>query len=153
MRYRAAEASDFRAIQGLLHQLNPDGGALKATAEEWDRVLQHPGTTVFLAEDSAPVACVTLHILPNMTYRAAPYGLIENVVTRHDQRGKGIGRGLMDHVLSQAEAAGCYKVMLLTGVDRGAQVFYRACGFSDSLKTGMVLYRNHPDAAKWQRGE
>jgi GNAT superfamily N-acetyltransferase len=152
MLYRRAKASDFRAVQGLLHQLNPDGDALSATAAQWTALLDHPGSTVWLADNGEPVACMTLHVLPNLTYGAAPYALIENVVTREDHRGQGIGRDLMRHALGHADRAGCYKVMLLTGAERGAQAFYQACGFSGTLKTGMVMYRNHPDAARWQRG-
>lgn len=152
MLYRTAEARDFRAVQGLLHQLNPDGGALSATSDQWATLLDHPGTSVWLADNGEPVASVTLHVLPNLTYAAAPYALIENVVTRADCRGQGIGKALMRHVLDRADSAGCYKIMLLTGAERGATAFYRACGFSDALKTGMVMYRNHPDAAKWQMG-
>ena len=152
MLYRTAEVHDFRAVQGLLHQLNPDGGALSTTSAQWALLLLHPGTSVWLADNGEPVACMTLHILPNLTYAAAPYALIENVVTREDHRGQGIGRELMRHVLDRADSAGCYKVMLLTGGERGAKAFYQACGFSETLKTGMVMYRNHADAAKWQMG-
>jgi GNAT superfamily N-acetyltransferase len=59
----------------------------------------------------------------------------------------------MAHVLDRALAAGCYKVMLLTGVERGAQAFYRECGFSDTLKTGMVIYRAQSGATVWQKGD
>jgi GNAT superfamily N-acetyltransferase len=153
MLYRIAGAGDFHAVQHLLHQLNPDGGAASARFDQWSALLSHPGTTVWLADNGEPVACITLHILPNLTYAAAPYALIENVVTREDHRGQGIGRELMRHVLDHVDRAACYKVMLLTGADRGAKGFYLACGFSETLKTGMVMYRNHPDAAKWQKGE
>jgi N-acetylglutamate synthase-like GNAT family acetyltransferase len=151
--YRIAQADDFHAVQKLLHQLNPDGDALSATLAQWSTILNHPGTSVWLADNGEPIACMTLHILPNLTYSAAPYAVIENVVTREDYRGQGIGRELMLHVLEHADRSACYKVMLLTGGERGAKGFYRACGFSETLKTGMVIYRNHSDAAKWQRGE
>jgi GNAT superfamily N-acetyltransferase len=153
MLYRAAETKDFGAVQHLMHQLNPDSGALSTSQAQWETVLQHPGTTVWLADNGNPVASMTLHVLPNMTYAAAPYALVENVVTLEAHRGQGIGRGLMRHVLDSALAAGCYKVMLLTGVERGAQAFYRACGFSDTLKTGMVIYRAQSGAAVWQKGD
>ncbi|MGL5011886.1 MAG: GNAT family N-acetyltransferase [Paracoccaceae bacterium] len=152
MLYRAAETRDFRAVQNLMHQLNPQGDALSTSPAQWETLLRHPGTTVWLADNGGPVASVTLHILPNMTYAAAPYALVENVVTLESHRGRGIGRGLMMHVLDRALAEGCYKVMLLTGVERGAQAFYRACGFSDTLKTGMI-YRAPSDAAVWRKGD
>jgi N-acetylglutamate synthase-like GNAT family acetyltransferase len=153
MLYRTAEAEDFRAVQRLLHQLNADGGVLSATLEQWSTILSHPGTSVWLADNGEPVACITLHILPKLTYAAAPYALIENVVTRDDYRRRGIGQALMAHVLDRALAAGCYKTMLLTGVERGAQAFYRACGFSDTLKTGMVIFRARSGTAIWRKGD
>jgi GNAT superfamily N-acetyltransferase len=153
MLYRAAEISDYRAVQALMHQLNPESGALETSMSNWQAVLCHPGTTVWLADNGTPIASITLHVLPNMTYAAAPYALVENVVTRDDYRRQGIGRGLMTHVLDRALAAGCYKVMLLTGIERGAQAFYRACGFSDTLKTGMVIYRARSGAAIWRKGD
>jgi GNAT superfamily N-acetyltransferase len=153
MLYRAAETQDFRAVQNLMHQLNPDGAALSTSLAQWQTLLRHPGTTVWLADNGSPVAGITLHILPNMTCNAAPYALVENVVTDSSHRGQGIGRGLMAHVLDRALAQGCYKVMLLTGVERGAQAFYRACGFSDTQKTGMVIYRARSGAAVWRKGD
>jgi GNAT superfamily N-acetyltransferase len=153
MLYRAADTNDFRAVQTLMHQLNPDGGALETTAAHWETLLRHPGTTVWLAGNGIPVASITLHALPNMTYAGAPYALIENVVTHDDFRRQGIGRGLMAHVLDRALAVGCYKVMLLTGVERGAQGSYRECGFSDTQKTGMVMYRAQSGAARWCKGD
>jgi GNAT superfamily N-acetyltransferase len=153
MLYRAAELGDFRAVQDLMHQLNPDGHARETVLSQWETLLRHPGTTVWLADNGTPVASITLHVLPNMTYAAAPYALIENVVTREDMRNQGIGFGLMAHVLDHALDHGCYKVMLLTGVERGAQAFYRACGFSDTLKTGMVIYRAQSGAAVWRKGD
>jgi GNAT superfamily N-acetyltransferase len=152
MLYRAADLSDLRAVQVLMNQLNPEGGAMDASLAHWETLVRHPGTTVWLADNGTPIASITLHVLPNMTYAGAPYALIENVVTHNDFRRQGIGLALMDHVLDRALEAGCYKVMLLTGVERGAQGFYRACGFSDTLKSGMVIYRARSGAAIWQKG-
>jgi GNAT superfamily N-acetyltransferase len=151
--YRSAEERDFAAVQVLLHQLSPESGAFQTTVAHWQAVIAHPGTTVWLADNEGPVASATLHILPNMTNWGAPYALVENVVTRQDLRGRGIGSGLMAHVLDRALEAGCYKVMLLTGVVRGAKNFYRACGFSDDKKIGMVIYRDRSDAARWRKGD
>jgi hypothetical protein len=46
-----------------------------------------------------------------------------------------------------------HKVMLLTGVNRAARGFYRACGFSDREKIDMVIYRDRSGAAHWQKGD
>ena len=105
-------------------------------------VLDHPGTDVFgVFADRRLAAMVTLHLLPNPTWSARPYGLVENVVTRAEMRGNGYGRMAMQAALDAAWAADAYKVMLLTGRKRGAKGFYEACGFSTEDKHGMVVRR------------
>jgi Acetyltransferases len=81
----------------------------------------------------------TLHVLPNMTYGGRPYGLIENVVTEKDHRGQGHGRAVIGRLAEAARAAGCYKLMLLTGQARNARGFYEAVGFSADAKWGMMM--------------
>lgn len=103
-------------------------------------VLSHPGTCIVGAEDADRViGMVTLHLLPNVTWGARPYGLIENVVTATAHRGKGVGRLVMQGAIDRAWAAEAYKIMLLTGQKRGARGFYEAMGFGAEDKTGMVL--------------
>ena len=106
------------------------------------RVLSHPGTRVFGAdEDGRIIGMVTLHLLPNVTWDARPYGLIENVVTASAHRGRGVGRKVMQGALDRAWAADAYKVMLLTGQKRGARGFYEAVGFGSEDKSGLVIRR------------
>lgn len=105
-------------------------------------VLAHAGTTVYGAfEGPALVAMLTLHLLPNVTWGACPYALIENVVTTKTHRNGGIGKQLMHHAIAQAWAADAFKVMLMTGKKRAATGFYEAVGFSTEDKTAMVIRR------------
>lgn len=106
------------------------------------RVLAHPGTVVVGAEEASHIiGMVTLHLLPNVTWGARPYALIENVVTATTHRGKGVGRLVMQGAIDRAWAADAYKIMLLTGQKRGARGFYKAMGFGAEDKSGMVLRR------------
>lgn len=103
-------------------------------------MLEQPGLTVFgvFVENRLVASCV-LHILPNLTRGGAPYALIENVVTDKDERRQGHGRRVIGAATGAAFAAGCYKVMLLTGrTDPGVHRFYESCGFIQS-KTGFEL--------------
>lgn len=84
---------------------------------------------------------LTLHLLPNVTWDARPYGLIENVVTVQSHRRRGIGKALMQYSLATAWAAGAFKVMLMTGKKRDAKGFYEAAGFSAEDKLAMVIRR------------
>lgn len=105
-------------------------------------VLHHPGTTVFGAfAGTTLVAMLTLHVLPNVTWGARPYGLVENVITTATRRKQGIGKQLMHHAIAQAWNANAFKVMLMTGKKRAATGFYEAVGFSAEDKTAMVIRR------------
>ncbi len=139
---RTAVLDDFQALCRLYAELQTERPPLAdgRGEEQWRRLLTHPGTEVFVADaGDRPLAAVTLHVLPNMTYGGAPYALIENVVTAADRRGQGLGEAVMAHAVERARLAGCYKVMLLTGRIRGAAGFYEKLGFSGDEKTGMIL--------------
>ena len=142
MPVRPAVGADFQAICRLYAELQPkrppptDGRGERL----WQDLLAHAGTTVFvLDEGNGPVAAVTLHVLPNLTYGGAPYALIENVITAAERRGKGLGHEIMAHALEQARSAGCYKAMLLTGLTRGAAGFSEKLGFTGNEKSGMIM--------------
>ncbi len=108
--------------------------------EAFDRVLVHEGTTLLGAHAGTTLAgMVTLHILPNVTWDARPYALIENVITSAPYRKQGIGKALLHAAAERAWDADCFKIMLMTGNKRGAQGFYEAAGFSSEDKTAMVL--------------
>ena len=105
-------------------------------------VLSHSGTTVLGALDGTNLcAMLTLHLMPNVTWGARPYGLIENVVTSERYRKRGIGKHLMQAALARAWAADAYKVMLMTGQKRDAKQFYEKAGFSSEDKHAMVARR------------
>lgn len=106
------------------------------------RIIAHDGTRVFGAfVDGALTAMLTLHLLPNATWDARPYGLIENVVTTSSKRRQGIGKALMAYAVNAAWADNAFKVMLMTGKKRDAAGFYQAAGFSSEDKTAMVIRR------------
>ena len=106
-----------------------------------DKILSHDGTTLHGAlRDGAVVAMCTLHILPNMTRGGRPYALIENVVTAADARRRGHARRAMQSAIDAAWAAGCYKVMLLSGSADG-HAFYPRLGFDGDAKRGFILRR------------
>ncbi len=117
----------------------PDGAAGKARFAE---ILSHAGTTVWGADlDGTVVSMATLHVIPNMTFDARPYAIVENVVTLRSQRGMGFGAGVMSAVIDAGWSADAYKIMLLTGKTLGARGFYEKLGFTDQDKYGMTLRR------------
>lgn len=141
---RAASADDLPGLLGLYRELNPDDPALDAAlaADRFAAIDAQPGMTVFIgfAGDIA-AASVTLVVVPNLTRSGAPYALIENVVTAAAFRRQGFAGALIQHAIAKAWAAGCYKVMLLTGSKDPATLrFYENCGFKQD-KTGYQIRR------------
>ena len=100
----------------------------------------HPGMTVFVHEHAGMIAATcTLIVIPNLTRAARPYALIENVVTDAAHRQHGLGRRVIGAALAGAWAAGCYKVMLMTGSKNPATLrFYTGLGFTQN-KTGFQI--------------
>jgi len=139
-RVRPLGGEDTDAALVLYTQLTV--GPKEVSAASFHGVLAHPGTTVFGAEGAgALLGMATLHLLPNVTWGGRPYGLVENVVTHCDHRKRGIGRALLSAIAEAAWAANAYKIMLMTGQQRGARGFYESCGFSSEDKFALVMRR------------
>jgi GNAT superfamily N-acetyltransferase len=103
-------------------------------------LLAHPGTSVIGAcREEQIVSMATLNILPNMTYQARPYGVVENVATLPAFEGQGFGKMVMHAVAEAAWRADAYKIMLLSGRANKAEGFYRALGYDADEKHGFIL--------------
>ena len=141
---RLLSEADFEDAVSLYTELNGDSSIPLGDEgrEQWGMLLSHPGTSIIGVElGGAIVAMVTLHLMPNMTYDARPYALIENVISSGKVRGKGFGKLVMQAAIDRAWEANAYKIMLLTGKERGASGFYKSLGFNDEDKNGMVMWR------------
>ena len=139
---RRAEPADLDQLLVLYRELNPADPELTADTARtaYSEMLAHPGLSIFLAcVDDSAVSTATLLIIPNLTRGTRPYALVENVVTLEAQRGKGYARAVIKRAIDVAFAAGCYKVMLLTGRQReDIHRFYQSCGFVQN-KTGFQI--------------
>jgi GNAT superfamily N-acetyltransferase len=140
---RPASDGDLADLLQLYRHLNSDDPPEPAlAAQQFAAILAQPGMTVLIGvADGQAAATVTVIVVPNLTRQAAPYALIENVVTHADRRKRGYAGLLMRAAIDEAWEAGCYKVMLLTGSkEPGTLRFYEACGF-DRSKTGFQIRR------------
>ncbi|MBN2733266.1 MAG: GNAT family N-acetyltransferase [Methanomicrobiaceae archaeon] len=144
IRIREAEYDDLAGISDLYHDLHEkDLTAPKFRLKAaWEEILSDKRTHMFiLFADEEPASTCILSIIPNLTWDARPYGLIENVVTKKNYRRCGFAGKILEHALNFAWEKGCYKVMLLTG-RKEEHVFrlYAGAGFIKEGKTGMVSY-------------
>ncbi len=141
---RHAENDDLKELLELYQHLHPGEPSPIVNAQLkdlWGQMLADQNMHILVAvADAGLVASCVLIVIHNLTRGPRPYGLIENVVTRASHRRRGYGRGVVEGALAIAWQNNCYKVMLMTGSNRGTLQFYGRCGFVQGVKTGLVAY-------------
>ena len=146
---REAAARDLEALLALYLHLHETGipENRERLRQVWAQIEADPGHHIVVAEQGGQIvsACACV-IVPNLTRSLRPYALIENVVTRADFRRRGFASACLARAVNLARAAGCYKVMLLTGAkDEATLRFYRRAGFDSGDKTAFVLHLDCDD--------
>lgn len=141
--YRLIREDELNELLNLYSHLNLNDEIhedLMEYEKAWSEIVQNPRILYFGAElEKEVVATCHLVITPNLTRQCRPYGTIENVVTRKDLRGNGIGKGILKYALNTAWAFGCYKVMLMTGSKKEwVHRFYEDAGFEKNVKTAFL---------------
>ena len=148
---RFAEEHDFEGIMNLLRQLNPDDPVINDGRDKviFERILKETNLRILILEENGKIISTCyLNIIPNLTRNAAPYAIIENVVTDTAFRNQGFGKKLMAFALESAWKAGCYKVMLQTGSKKeSTHKFYTTCGFIEGEKFAFIAW-NQKSAKK-----
>lgn len=99
---RTTIENDLDGVLGLTAHLSHDDPVLsEATSRDiFSRILASSSFTIAVAEKNEGkkntlVGTCYLNVIPNLTRRASPYALIENVVTHPDYRHQGIGKALI----------------------------------------------------------
>ncbi len=131
---REAAESDLGEILRLYTEAGIDGGR-SFSAEEarahFARFRQYPDYRLFVAVVGGAIAgTYALLMMDNLAKRGARTGVVEDVAVSPRHQRHGVGRAMMDHARAQCQAAGCYKLMLSSGLPRaGAHRFYESLGF------------------------
>ena len=142
-RARLIREDELEQLLSLYQYLNPDDPALDVGGIEklWKEILSNPNYFYLIVEvDGVLVSTCNLTTVKNLTRKARPYGLIENVVTHPEHRKKGYGTLVLRKAVEIARENNCYKVMLLTSQkDEPTLNFYEKAGFSRGEKTGFIV--------------
>lgn len=146
MEIRKLNSNELPKLLNLYADLHTEETPASAeqARDSWAKIQDNPGIhTLGAFERDDLLSSCTLVITPNLTRDCRPYGLIENVVTRKDQRRKGLGKALLQHALDIAWDANCYKVMLMTGrLDAETFRFYEESGFERHAKQAFIARRD-----------
>ena len=108
----------------------------------FDEIVADPNQLLQVGEaDRQPVATAQLTFAPRrLTYVGGLFCIVESVRVRSDQRSKGFGQQLMEHVLGLAQERGATRVELTSNAQRKrAREFYTRLGFVAS-HIGMKYY-------------
>ena len=143
---RAAKPEDLLALLDLYGELT-EGTPSAAPGDPdivrsaLERVLAQTDRHLLVAVlDGRVVGTADLAIVPNITHRGTPWGVVENVVVASAERRQGVARALFAEIERIARAAECHKVGLLSGKARvEAHVFYRSVGY-EAVAEGFKLY-------------
>lgn len=143
--YRALHADDLAELLRLYEQLHAGDTPAASDAQRatFDQILASPWLRyVGIFHADRLVATAHAAIVPNLTRGARPYAVIENVVTCASVRRQGFGAQLMRGLMQECWDAGCYKIMLMSGIKRAeVHAFYVALGFSKTDKQAFVISR------------
>jgi putative acetyltransferase len=127
----ATSAADVDAVRGLVlahveeRATTPGIEHMRADAVRLPGPYIAPRGAIWLAESGAEaVGCVALRPLPGGV------GEVKRMYVDGEWRGKGVGRALLETLITWAKAAGYQRLRLGTLADMlGAQALYRSLGF------------------------
>ena len=127
---RRAESGDADDVAGLASALAMSFEFSAARfRENYPALLADGGACLLLAVNGEESAGYLLGFRHLTFYANGPVGWVEEVAVREQDRGRGIGRVLMDAFEQWATGEGCTLVALAT---RRAAPFYRALGYEES---------------------
>ena len=108
----------------------------------WEKIMTDSDHHLIVCEVEGRIvsSCVCV-VIPNLTRGVRPYAFVENVVTHADYRGKGYATQCLNYATELAQAANCYKMMLLTGSKSPKTLdFYQNAGYNSTDKTAFVQW-------------
>ena len=92
------------------------------------------GIRLFIHSDGKEAARAYLFVMWNSLH-AAPFGLLEDVYVDESLRGQGLGTQIVNAVIAEAKAQGCYKLVATSRYTRPkVHELYERLGFKDHGK-------------------
>ena len=133
-RVRRADVADAPEVARLLHDFNTEFGdptpGVAALTDRARRLLAEGEMTVLLGGER-PDGLALIRFRPSL-WADALDAYLEELYVAPEQRGKGIGRALLEQAMEVAREAGATRMELGTSeTDTAARALYESCGFSN----------------------
>ena len=145
IRIRPATGADIAPLAALLAVLFAQEADFAADAAKQERglrlILEQPEIGQLYCAVTADVVVGMVSLLFTVsTAEGGRVAWLEDMVVHPDWRGRGIGARLLQVAISQARAAGCHRITLLTDAGNvAAQEFYGRAGFARSAMVPLRL--------------
>ena len=137
--FRDARRADLPAIVALLADDVLGAERESAAVDEayllaFDQIAADTGSRLIVAEEDGEVAgTLQLNLLPGLSRHGMLRAQIEGVRVAAGQRGRGLGKSLIDWAIGQAREHGCGLVQLTSDKRRPDAIrFYESLGFAAS---------------------
>jgi ribosomal protein S18 acetylase RimI-like enzyme len=131
---RRADIGDAREVARLLHDFNTEFSSptpgVRALANRTRELLATNEMMVLLG-GQAPDGLAVIRLRPSLWSHALD-AYLEELYVAPEQRGRGIGRALLEEAMETARAAGAARIELGTSeTDTAAIALYESCGFTN----------------------
>ena len=141
---REIKGTELNALLDLYTHLHESGIPEHSDhlQKTWETICRDEKHHIIVCEvDGRIVSSCVCVIIPNLTRNVCPYAFVENVVTHSEYRGKGYATACLNYAKELALAAGCYKIMLLTGSKSESTLnFYKKAGYNCTDKTAFIMW-------------
>lgn len=140
---REAKKEDLNKILNLLSQLSPLSEEDKKVSEEeiskvMQKVIDDENHFLIVAEENGEIIGTGLLLIQLNLFHGGKFSAhIENVVTDENQRGKGIGKKIIEYLIKRAREKNCYKIIL--DCKKSNVPFYEKCGLKETGEVEMRI--------------
>lgn len=137
---KKVEHKDLPKLFELYNQLIGEVGKYDNMCAVYDEIKDDPHYQLFgvYNADDELIATACLTRCPDMTGDARYYYNMENFVVDEQQRGRGVGRRLMEYLENYVkDNDGCYINFTSSMKRKEAHAFYRAMGYKDDYVKGF----------------
>ena len=129
----------WEGYNAFYERVGPKAVPMEVTRTTWSRFFDHyEPVHCLIAEDAAQIVGIVHFIFHRNTSMIGPICYLQDLFTKQDVRGKGVGRALIEGVYERARTAGATRVYWQTHeTNATAQRLYE----SVAVRSGFIVYR------------
>ncbi|CAM4478653.1 GNAT family N-acetyltransferase [Paenibacillus tarimensis] len=139
---REAEVNDAKKLENLYKELLPNNPMIRVSEDRINEVKENPNSFLFVYElEGDIVGTAHLHLCMDALVESRSFGVVERVIVRREEQGKGYGSELMRFIEGICREKNCIKIFLTSGASRiEAHGFYDKLGYDGESSKAFKKY-------------